>query len=228
MSSRNNRPVQASTAGPRRSWLPILYAALLLACVPGRALADPAAADPASAKPASAKPASASPAPASRETADPARAAGLRSIVVLDFDLIDEQDNPLTRDVQQTRLRDARLQLQGELAQRGLYRVADAAPAADLQRRLRSQQAFMHRCDDCASQIGQLLGVDLVMQTWVQKVSELILNLNVQIYDVKAGKPVLTKSVDMRGNDDVSWTRAVRFLVRDMAEKRERNPNYGL
>jgi hypothetical protein len=86
----------------------------------------------------------------------------------------------------------------------------------------------MHRCDDCAAQIGRLLGADLVMQTWVQKVSELILNLNVQIYDVQAQKVILSKSVDMRGNDDVSWTRAVRFLMRDFAEKRERNPGYGL
>ncbi|MEO7338269.1 MAG: DUF2380 domain-containing protein, partial [Caldimonas sp.] len=62
----------------------------------------------------------------------------------------------------------------------------------------------------------------------VQKVSELILNVNVQIYDVKAQKVVFTKSVDMRGNEDESWMRAVRYLVRDMAEKRERNPRYGL
>ena len=65
------------------------------------------------------------------------------------------------------------------------------------------------------------------MATWVQKVSELILNLNVQIYDIKAQKVVFSKSVDMRGNEDQSWTRAVHYLVRDMAEKRERNPRYG-
>jgi hypothetical protein len=66
-----------------------------------------------------------------------------------------------------------------------------------------------------------------VMGTWVQKVSELILNLNVQIFDVEADRIIFSKSVDLRGNDDVSWARAVRYLVRDMAEKRERNPRYG-
>ena len=30
----------------------------------------------------------------------------------------------------------------------------------------------------------------------------------------------------MRGNEDLSWTRAVHYLVRDMAEKRERNLRY--
>jgi hypothetical protein len=159
---------------------------------------------------------------------DAAPSTSLRSIVVLDFDLVDDQGNPLTKAAQEVRLRNARLQLERELAERKLYRVVDPAPVQDLQRELRSQQEFLYRCDECARQIGERLGVDLVMQTWVQKVSELILNLNVQIYDVKAQKVVFTKSVDLRGNDDVSWMRAVRFLVRDMAEKRERNPNYGL
>ena len=49
----------------------------------------------------------------------------------------------------------------------------------------------------------------------------------VLIYDVKAQRVTLTKSVDMRGNDDVSWQRAVRFLVRDMQDKRAANPAYG-
>jgi hypothetical protein len=75
--------------------------------------------------------------------------------------------------------------------------------------------------------VGRQLGVDLVMTPWVQKVSELILNVNVQIFDVPAGRIIFSKSVDMRGNDDESWRRAVRFLVRDMAEKRAIDPKYG-
>lgn len=154
--------------------------------------------------------------------------AGLRSLVVLDFELVDEQHNPAPMAAQEARLRNATAQIQRELAERKLYRVVDPAPSAALQRELRSQQEYLHRCDDCAEQVGRQLGVDLVMATWVQKVSELILNLNVEIHDVKASRIVLTKSVDMRGNTDESWMRAVRYLVRDIAEKRERNPRYGL
>ncbi len=159
---------------------------------------------------------------------DEAPAAALRTLAVLDFELVDDQNNPLTKAAQVVRLRDATEQLQRELSQRRLYRVADPTPSDDLQRKLRSQQEFLYRCDDCADQIGRLLGVDLVMATWVQKVSELILNLNVQIYDVGAQQVVFSKSVDMRGNQDESWTRAVHYLVRDMAEKRARDPGYGL
>jgi Protein of unknown function (DUF2380) len=159
-------------------------------------------------------------------TAEPA-AAPLRSLAVLDFDLVDEQNNPHTKADQERRLAEASKQLPVELAQRGLYRVIDAAPSAALQRTLRSQQEYLYRCDDCAVQVGRLLGAELVMGSWVQKVSELILNLNVQIVDVKTQRVVFSKSVDLRGNDDESWRRALRYLVRDMAEKRERNPRYG-
>jgi Protein of unknown function (DUF2380) len=153
--------------------------------------------------------------------------APLRSLAVLDFELVDDHNNPATKAAQERRLAAATLQLRDELTQRRLYRLVDLAPAQELLTRLRNQQEYMYRCDDCAAQVGQLLGVELVMGTWVQKVSELILNLNVQIVDVRKGEPMFAKSVDLRGNDDVSWTRAVRFLVRDMAEKRERNPRYG-
>ena len=156
-----------------------------------------------------------------------ASATAVRSLAVLDFELVDDQNNPLTKAAQVVRLRQATMQLRQELSDRRLYGVVDPAPAQSLLEKLQNQQEFMYRCDDCAAQIGKRLGVDLVMTPWVQKVSELILNVNVQIYDVKADKVLFSKSVDMRGNDDVSWTRAVRFLVRDMAEKRERNPKYG-
>ncbi len=162
---------------------------------------------------------------AQTEAAAPNKA--LRSLAVLDFELVDEQNNPLTKTAQDLRLRNATAQIQQELADRQLYRIVDPAPSQALQRKLRSEQEFLYRCDDCAAQVGTLLGADLVMATWVQKVSELILNLNVQVFDVKTQKVVFSKSVDMRGNEDASWTRAVRYLVRDIAEKRERNPRYG-
>ena len=151
----------------------------------------------------------------------------LRSVAVLDFELVDEQNNPLTKAAQVVRLRTVSQQLRQELAERQLYRVVETAPSLELQRTLQAQQEFLYRCDDCADQVGRLLGTDLVMATWVQKVSELILNMNLQVYDVKAQKVVFTKSVDIRGNDDLSWTRGVRFLVRDMSDKRARNKNYG-
>jgi uncharacterized protein DUF2380 len=149
-----------------------------------------------------------------------------RTLAVLDVELLDEQDNPAARPAQVSRLRNATVQLRRELAERELYTVRDETPARELVERLRAGQEFLYRCDDCAVQVGRQLGVDLVMTPWVQKVSELILNFNVQLVDVKTGRTIFTKSVDMRGNQDESWTRAVRYLVRDMAEKRALDARY--
>jgi hypothetical protein len=152
----------------------------------------------------------------------------LRGIAVLPLDFLDDQHNPATVEAQNRRLQNAHAQLQREVAAYGLYRVVDLAPAQELLGQLRAQQEYMHRCPDCALQIGRKLGADLVMTTWVQKVSELILNFNVEIYDIATGRSLLSKSVDMRGNQDASWERAVHYLVRDMAEKRAGDPHYGL
>lgn len=151
----------------------------------------------------------------------------LRSLAVLDVELIDDHATESTRAETEARLPRATAQLQQELAARHLYRVVDVAPARALEERLREQQEYLHRCADCAEQIGRLLGADLVMTAWVQKVSELILNFNVEVHEVATRRIALSKSVDMRGNRDESWTRAVSYLVRDMAEKREQNPGYG-
>jgi hypothetical protein len=161
--------------------------------------------------------------------AEPAGAAverPLRSLAVLDVELVDDQNTPTTRAATEARLPRAGAQLRQELAARHLYRIVDVAPARALQQRLREQQDYLYRCADCAEQVGRLLGVDLVMAAWVQKVSELILNFNVEVHEVATQRIALSKSVDLRGNQDDSWARAVRFLVRDMAEKRERNPGY--
>lgn len=153
----------------------------------------------------------------------------LRSIAVLPLDFIDHHHNPdpAVMQAQKRRLLQAHVQLQQELVQRQLYRVLDFAPALSLLEELRNQQEYMHTCIDCAVQIGRKLAADLAMTSWVQKISELILNFNVEVIDVAREKVLLTKSVDMRSNNDESWERSVRYLVRDMAEKRQANPRYG-
>lgn len=151
----------------------------------------------------------------------------LRSLAVMRIELQDDNLNPATVADQERRLLEARAQLQQLLVRHGLYRVLDAAPAAELLDRLHARHAYVYQCDDCILQVGGLLGAELVMSSWVQKVSELILNFNVQIHDVALQRLVLSKSVDMRGNNDESWTRAVDYLVRDMAAKRAANPRYG-
>jgi len=55
----------------------------------------------------------------------------------------------------------------------------------------------------------------------VQKVSNLILNINIEIKSVASGQTILNKSVDIRGNTDQSWSRGISYMVRDMVEKKQ-------
>ena len=68
-------------------------------------------------------------------------------------------------------------------------------------------------CGGCAFDYGKELGADAVAWIVVQKVSDLILNINVYMGDVKTGKLTFVHSVDIRGNTDKSWTRGIAYLV---------------
>jgi hypothetical protein len=57
----------------------------------------------------------------------------------------------------------------------------------------------------------------------VQKVSNLILNVNIYVRDVATENLVARMSADFRGNTDESWSRAVEYLVRN----RLLAPDYG-
>ncbi|WP_333843943.1 DUF3280 domain-containing protein [Pelomicrobium sp.] len=149
---------------------------------------------------------------------DCAPAEPVKSIAVMDFEMIDDSGDEASVPAQRERLKMISRQLREELAQAGLCRVLDNGPAQVLIDRFRASQA-LRQCNGCERDIGKALGADLVALTWVQKVSNLILNINVEIKDVASGATRLIKSVDIRGNTDTSWRRGVSYLVRDMAEK---------
>lgn len=147
-----------------------------------------------------------------------AGAANLPTIAVLPFELIDDQHELAPAKVEYTRLPVITRQLTDGLQSRGLYRVLDAAPARRLIDELRSRET-LRDCNGCELEIGKALKADRVLVGWVQKVSNLILNVNIRIEDVSSGALVLQKSVDIRGNTDESWRRGVEALLRDMVDK---------
>jgi Protein of unknown function (DUF2380) len=149
------------------------------------------------------------------------------TIAVIGFELVDDQPDPVRDADHKRRLAAILAQLQQGLHQRGLYRVVDTAPAQETIEALRAKNAFVYRCNGCLAEVGQKLGTRLVVVGWVQRVSELILNVNVSVRVAATDEEVLAKSVDLRGNNDESWTRAMAFMLRDWSERRERNPRYG-
>lgn len=142
-------------------------------------------------------------------------------LAVFDFEMIDtslqgEVDG--ARNDERARLVQIGDQLRRELTESGKYQLVDIAPinAAAHGRNLQA-------CGGCDVQYAQQLGADLSMTGVVQKVSNLILNINIYLRNVHTGQLVTSMSADMRGNTDESWSRAMRYLIRN----RLLAPNYG-
>lgn len=146
------------------------------------------------------------------------------------FELIDEQPDPARTALQPPRLARISEQMARGLHERGLYRVVEAAnvSVSAAVARVRETQELLHRCNGCLDPIAQAAQARLVGVGWVQRVSNLILNLNLAVWDVPDDRMTLTKSVDIRGDNDESWRRGVDYMLRDMVERRVRQPRYGL
>jgi hypothetical protein len=160
--------------------------------------------------------------PPSAARAAPAADAPLKRIVMLDFELIDPTLDRASDEAQRERLKKISSLLRQQFIDKGFYRVQDTAPQQAMIDDLKSRFK-LYDCNGCEIDIGRALGADRVMTAWVQKVSNLILNINIQINDVATGEPVLNKSVDIRGNTDLSWERGIRYMVRSMEEKGQGN-----
>ena len=148
--------------------------------------------------------------------------AQLKTIALMDFELIDDTGESAKEAAQKARLGMISEQLRTAFTANKLYTVLENAPAsariADLGNRL-----ALHNCNGCDVEIGRALKADRVLTAWVQKVSNLILNINIQIRDVHNEVIVLNKSVDIRGNSDESWSRGIRYMVRSMVEENQGN-----
>ena len=142
-------------------------------------------------------------------------------VAVFDFELVDtslqgEVNGPQTDE--QGRLMRVGDQLRRELTESGKFHVLDIAPV-----NAAAHGSNLQACGGCDVQYAQRLGADLVITGVVQKVSNLILNINIYVRDVHSGGLVTSASADMRGNTDESWSRAMSYLVRN----RLLAPNYG-
>jgi hypothetical protein len=73
----------------------------------------------------------------------------------------------------------------------------------------------MRSCKGCDVDLARKAGATIAVTGWVQKVSNLILNINLVARDVGTGRVIDAGSVDIRGNTDESWSRGLSYLLRD-------------
>lgn len=117
-----------------------------------------------------------------------------------------------TTDAERARLDKIEQIFKTQLEDSGRYRFV-AVPAA-IEARIAAGQPI-GACGGCEVEFGKQLGVELIAWISVQKVSNLILNMNVYMADVATEKMTFVRSVDIRGNTDESWARSLNYLLRN-------------
>ncbi|WP_297771831.1 DUF3280 domain-containing protein [uncultured Roseovarius sp.] len=69
-------------------------------------------------------------------------------------------------------------------------------------------------CYGCETRLADRLGADYVLVGEIQKVSNLILSMNLVLRAVPSGEVVRARAVDIRSNTDDSWLRGMRYIFK--------------
>ena len=132
-------------------------------------------------------------------------------VAVFDFELVDTSLEGSMLGVQEAetrRLAALGATLRAAYAEAEGYRVVDLAPVREEAARL-----SLRGCGGCARGLAREVGAEIAVTGTVQKVSNLILNINVYV----AGEDGTERafSADIRGNTDESWRRGLDWLIRN-------------
>ncbi|AHB47715.1 hypothetical protein W911_03755 [Hyphomicrobium nitrativorans NL23] len=111
---------------------------------------------------------------------------------------------------EQARIAAIQAQFQDRLAESGRFTFVTVPPA--VRARIDQDQAI-GACGGCEITYGRELGGDVVAWINVQKVSSLILSVNVTVADVDTQRIKFVRSVDIR-SDDKSWSRSLDYLIK--------------
>jgi hypothetical protein len=101
-------------------------------------------------------------------------------------------------------------ELRDMLAKSGCCSLVDMAAGTK-----ETQTMDLRTCNGCELDAARKAGARISVIGWVQKVSNLILNINVVARSVTTGQVISAGSVDIRGNTDESWSRGLSYLLRN-------------
>lgn len=148
----------------------------------------------------------------------PARAEP-EKLAVFDFQFSNLSPVPAD-EAEQARLKRISEELRTLLAESGRYRIVSTDPVkAEVEK-----SADLRRCNGCAEDFARKLGADAAVTGEVQKVSNLIININVYVKPLAGNAPERAYSVDLRGNTDESFDRGIRYLVKNEFLEKEPEP----
>jgi len=140
----------------------------------------------------------------------PARAAEIPRVAFFGFSLINTSLEA-TKPEEESRLGMIGELFTGKLDASGKFKVVPVS--AEGQKALGG--AAIENCNGCERDVAIASGADWAAWGTVQKVSNLILNINLYMEDARSGKMEFAKSVDIRGNTDESWQHGINYIVKN-------------
>jgi hypothetical protein len=129
-------------------------------------------------------------------------------VAVFDVQFVNDSLEPTTP-AETARIAALTQQLRDALAKSGRYRVVDMAPIKDEL----AQNADLTHCNGCELPLAQKAGAQQAAVAWVHKVSNIVLDLNLEIDDAKTGKRAASGTVELKGNSDETWSRGLTYLL---------------
>ncbi|MGQ0673159.1 MAG: DUF3280 domain-containing protein [Hyphomicrobium sp.] len=145
--------------------------------------------------------------------AEPVSASKPVTVVFLGIEFINDNEGyEPTSDAERARLKNVEDTFITRLGGSGQYSFLPLS--AEVRAQVAKGQSI-GECGGCEIEFGKQLKAERVAWIRVQKVSNLILNMNVYMADVATAKMTFVRSVDMRGNADETWTKSINWLIKN-------------
>lgn len=138
-------------------------------------------------------------------------------VAVFDFQFARGAPVPPTED-DLARLKRTTDQFRTLLKDSGKFELVSTDPVKDQV----AKASDLRACGGCTDEMGKTLGAAGTFVGEVQKVSNLILNMNVYFKPLKEGAQEQAYSVDLRGDTDESFDRGIKYLVKNQLMERQK------
>jgi Protein of unknown function (DUF2380) len=135
---------------------------------------------------------------------------GIPRVAFFGFQLINTSLEPTTP-IEIRRLKMLDDLLRQQLDDSGRFEIVPIPPA--IQQQIAAGPEI-NGCNGCERDFTKRIGANWAAWGTVQKVSNLILNINLYLENTTVGKLEFVKSVDIRGNTDESWQHGLKYLLR--------------
>jgi len=144
----------------------------------------------------------------------PAQAA--TKAAVFDFELQDTSGEPSTP-AQAERIRATTEALRHELAKTGKYEIVDLSADAGRIAGL----GYQRSCVTCFVDVARERRAEVAVFGTVNKISTLILSMEIKVLSVETGKEIVRGTADIRGDNDRAWLRGMEWLVQHRIAPKE-------